>query len=117
MPLPKVVQKRTLNMTKNFDKCTSRLERLYAAGRYDEYLALRRGELTAIYKGACTLLREADTMNAPYRTDLLGAVQYIIDEDIGEEAATDICCLTLRPQDYRNEPTIVEDQRIGRNLA
>ncbi|CAE6457474.1 unnamed protein product [Rhizoctonia solani] len=117
MPLPKIVQKRALTLTKNFDKCTNRLQRLYAAGRYDEYLALRKGELTAIYKDACTLLREADTTGASYRADLLDAVQYIIDEDIGEEEAADICCLTLKPQDYRDEPAVVEDQRIGRNPA
>ncbi|CUA72583.1 hypothetical protein RSOLAG22IIIB_10139 [Rhizoctonia solani] len=115
MPLPKAVQKQTAVLTKNFDKCMKKLERLYATGRYDEYLALREGELATIYKDACGLVREADAKNAPYRADPPDIVQPIIDEVIAEDGAVDVGCLTLRVQDYRQEPIVIKDRRIIQN--
>ncbi|KAG8692489.1 hypothetical protein FRC11_003580, partial [Ceratobasidium sp. 423] len=115
MPLPKAVQKQTSALTKKFDKCMNKLERLYSTGRFEEYLTLRRGEFTAIYKDACALIREADTGNQPYLTDLLDAVQSIIDEDIEDEVVAQVGCLTLKPQDYQDGPIVVEDRRMRRN--
>ncbi|CAE7057697.1 unnamed protein product [Rhizoctonia solani] len=112
MPLPKAVQKQTTNLTKKFDKCMSKLERLYATGRYDDYLALREGELAVIYKDACALVREADTKNARYRADLLDAVQVIIDEALAEDGTVDVGCLTLRIQDYRDGSIVIKDKRV-----
>ncbi|CAE6413154.1 unnamed protein product [Rhizoctonia solani] len=117
MPLPKAVQKQTTNLTKKFDKCMKQLERLYATGRYDEYLALREGELAMIYKDVCALVREADTKNTPYRADLLDAVQPIIDEVIFEDGVVDVGCLTLRSQDYRDEPIVIKDRRVIQNTT
>ncbi|KAL5637790.1 hypothetical protein ACGC1H_002153 [Rhizoctonia solani] len=89
-----------------------KLERLYATGHYDEYLALREGELAMIYKDACALVREADTNNALYRADLLDTLQPIIDEAIAEDGVVDVGCLTLRAQDYRDEPIVIKDRRV-----
>ncbi|KAH7332733.1 hypothetical protein B0J17DRAFT_721887 [Rhizoctonia solani] len=115
MPLPKSIQKQTTALSKQFDKCMNKLERLYDIGRYDEYLTLREGELNMIYKDACSLVREAGAKNAPYRADLLDAIQPITDEAIVENGIVDLGCLTLRAQDYRDEPIVIEDRRITQN--
>ncbi|KAG8729422.1 hypothetical protein FRC11_008813, partial [Ceratobasidium sp. 423] len=115
MPFPKAVQKQTTTLTKKFDKCMNKLERLYTTGRYDEYLALREGEFTTIYRDACTLVREADTTGASYRADLLDVIQPIIDEFITEDGVIDVGCLTFRVQDYRDEPIVIKDRRVMQN--
>ncbi|KEP48347.1 WD domain, G-beta repeat protein [Rhizoctonia solani 123E] len=74
-------------------------------------------ELATIYKNACALVRGADNNNAPYRADLLDTLQPIIDEAIVEDGVVDVGCLTLRAQDYRDEPIVIKDRRVIQTTA
>ncbi|KAL5637781.1 hypothetical protein ACGC1H_002145 [Rhizoctonia solani] len=112
MPPPKTLRKQASDLNKQFEKCTNKLERLYATGHYQEYLVHREETLLPIYQAACELLRKADLANVPYRAKLLNTLQTILEEEVGEEAATEICCLTFKPRDYRGGTSVLEDQRI-----
>ncbi|KEP47056.1 hypothetical protein V565_169890 [Rhizoctonia solani 123E] len=110
MSLPKVLCEQASDLTKQFQRCTDKLERLYAAGRYPEYLVHRQETLRPIFQAACELLQNADRVNVPHRAELLNTLQAILEEEIVED--TDICCLTFKPGDYRGGTSMLEDQRI-----
>ena len=113
MPLPQAIKKSTSALNKRFDKCMTKLERLEAAERYDEYDALRERELSSIYREACKLVRDADEADASYCDELLDIVQDIIDEAEGE--TEDMYLGRMAPQsqgpDDSEDLVIVEDRR------
>ncbi|KAG8729421.1 hypothetical protein FRC11_008812 [Ceratobasidium sp. 423] len=112
MPLPHAIRKRTSALNKRFDKCMTKLERLEAAERYDEYDALREQDLNAIYKDACDLIRHSDEAGDSYCDELLDTLQGIIDEAGGETGDMYLGPTTEnRVSDHDEDLDVVEDQR------
>ncbi|CAE6517139.1 unnamed protein product [Rhizoctonia solani] len=114
MSLPEVLRQQVSDLTEQFEECTSELERLYSAKRYQNYLTHRKETLLPIYQAAFKLMRDADP---PYRNEIFDALLAILGEEIGEEVATDICCRTFKPQDYRGKTSVLEDRRVLREMS